>query len=124
MIFHVSTYSIWEFSNPTDTSAKNVMLCGSFTELAEWNYLCIYTLYYFAFNIIIHHPWYMKIDSSGANGLSLPNFGNSTNGLMVRIRTGLNARVLSLNPSGNTFFFGLVIFFVIFYPKRVDLQVN
>ncbi len=23
------------------------MLRGGFTELAEWNYLCIYTLYYF-----------------------------------------------------------------------------
>ncbi len=39
---------IWEFSNPTDTSAKNVTLCGGFTELAELNYLCVYTLYYFA----------------------------------------------------------------------------
>ncbi len=45
VIFYLSTYSIWEFSNPTDTCAKNVTLCGGFTEL---NYLCIYTLYYFA----------------------------------------------------------------------------
>ncbi len=47
VIFHISTYSIWEFNNPTDTSAENEMLCGGFTELAELNYLCIYTLYYF-----------------------------------------------------------------------------
>ncbi len=47
VIFHISTYSTWEFSNPTDTSAKNVTLCGSFTELVEWNYLRIYTLYCF-----------------------------------------------------------------------------
>ncbi len=46
VIFHISTYSTWEFSNPTDTSAKNVT-CGGFTELVELNYLCIYTLYYF-----------------------------------------------------------------------------
>ncbi len=39
-----------EFSNPTDTSAKNVTLCGDLTELAEWNYLCIYTSYYFDLN--------------------------------------------------------------------------
>ncbi len=31
VIFHISTFSIWEFSNPTDTSAKNVTLCGGFT---------------------------------------------------------------------------------------------
>ncbi len=49
VIFHKSTYSIWEFSNPTDTSAENVILCGGFAELAELNYLFIYTLYYFAF---------------------------------------------------------------------------
>ncbi len=48
VIFHISTCSIWEYSNPTDTSAENVTLCGSFTELAELNYLCICTLYYFA----------------------------------------------------------------------------
>ncbi len=47
VIFHISTYCIWEFSNPTDASAKNVTLCGSFMELVELNYLCIYTLYYF-----------------------------------------------------------------------------
>ncbi len=34
-----------------DTSAENVMLCGSFTKLAELNYLCIYTLYYFGSRI-------------------------------------------------------------------------
>ncbi len=48
VIFHISTYNIWEFSNPTDASAENVTLSGGFTELAELNYLCIYTLYYFA----------------------------------------------------------------------------
>ncbi len=47
VIFHISTYSIWVFSNPTDTSAENVILCGGFMELAELNYSCIYTLYYF-----------------------------------------------------------------------------
>ncbi len=46
VIFHISTYSKWEFSKPNDTSVENVMLCG-FTELAELNYLCIYTIYYF-----------------------------------------------------------------------------
>ncbi len=45
VIFYISTYSIWEFSNPTDTSPENVTLCGGFTELVEVNYLCIYTLY-------------------------------------------------------------------------------
>ncbi len=32
----------------TDTSAENVTLWGGFTELAELNYLCIYTQHYFA----------------------------------------------------------------------------
>ncbi len=50
VIFHISTYTIWEFSNPTDTSDKNVILRGGITELAGLNYLCIYTLYYFAEN--------------------------------------------------------------------------
>ncbi len=44
VIFHISMFSPWEFSNPTDTSAENVTLCGDFTELAELSYLCIYTL--------------------------------------------------------------------------------
>ncbi len=47
VIFHISTYSKWEFSNPSDTRAENVTLCSIFMELAELNYLCIYTLYYF-----------------------------------------------------------------------------
>ncbi len=47
IIYHIKTYSIREFNNPTDTSAENVTLCGGFTELAELNYLCIYTLYNF-----------------------------------------------------------------------------
>ncbi len=47
VIFHKIHIVYGEFSNPTDTSAENVTLCGSFTELAELNYLCIYTLYYF-----------------------------------------------------------------------------
>ncbi len=53
VIFHISTYSIWEFSNPIDASAKIVMLCGGFTELARLNYLCIYTLYYFGIDQVI-----------------------------------------------------------------------
>ncbi len=51
VIFHISTYSKWEFNNPTDTRAENITLCGGFTELVELNYLCIYTLYYFG-----NHP--------------------------------------------------------------------
>ncbi len=34
---------MWEFKNPTYTSTKNVTLCDGFMELAELNYLCIYT---------------------------------------------------------------------------------
>ncbi len=48
VVFHISACSMWELSNPSDTSAEDVMLYGGFTELAELNYLCIYTLYYFA----------------------------------------------------------------------------
>ncbi len=56
VIFHICAYSTWELSNPTDTIAENVTLCGSFTELAELNYLCIYTLYYFDPD---GHSWYL-----------------------------------------------------------------
>ncbi len=48
VIFHISTYSIWEFSDPTNISVKNVTLCSGFTELVKLDYLYIYTLYSFA----------------------------------------------------------------------------
>ncbi len=47
VIFQVSTYIKREFSNPTDISTENVTLCYGFMGLAELNYLCIYSLYYF-----------------------------------------------------------------------------
>ncbi len=53
VIFYISTYSKWQFSNLTNTSYKNVTLSGGFIELAELNYLCSYTLYYFAPNVSI-----------------------------------------------------------------------
>ncbi len=37
--FVTTTIYEWEFSNPADTSAEHVTLCGGFTELAELNYL-------------------------------------------------------------------------------------
>ncbi len=62
VIYHISTYSIWEFNNPTDTSAENVTLCGGLTELEELKYLCIYTLYYFEFDVkIINHIYKLKL---------------------------------------------------------------
>ncbi len=65
VIFHVSTHSPWEFSNPTDTSAKNVTLCGGFTLLAELNYLCIYILYYFGLDPLSEQYVWWSIGQSG-----------------------------------------------------------
>ncbi len=72
VIFYISTYSLWEFSNPTDTSAENVTLCDGFTELGELNYLCIYTLYYFSPNMYAQHwtvCWILTFDTGVAPAL-------------------------------------------------------
>ncbi len=44
----------------TNTSVRNVTMCGGFTELAELNYLCIYTLYYFWLNTNMYRVVYLS----------------------------------------------------------------
>ncbi len=45
VIFHISTRCIWEFSNPIDTSAENVTLCGGLTELLYSTLLVILQIF-------------------------------------------------------------------------------